>query len=106
MVWFNQNQDWHEDDRVTARQIVIKRWMESYAGEERSSVQSESTSDTVNTEPAVRIFLVLNFLVLNSITRDLETSALQMVCRTGATSNVIASVSRYDTSVPRWPAGV
>ena len=31
LVWFQQNPDWRDKDRIEARKVIIDRWTESYA---------------------------------------------------------------------------
>ena len=30
LVWFQQNPDWCDEDRIEARKVIIDRWMKSY----------------------------------------------------------------------------
>ena len=30
LVWFQQNPDWRDEDRIEARKVIIDRWTKSY----------------------------------------------------------------------------
>lgn len=51
LEWFKKNLDWHERDRMEAKQIVQQRWDESYA-----TLPSSLPSTTTRHVPVSAIF--------------------------------------------------
>lgn len=51
--WFDQNPDWHPEDRAEARRIIQNRWEESYSSVSQPSIIA--TSRDKDGQPKVRI---------------------------------------------------
>ena len=45
LVWFQQNPDWHDEDRIESRKVIIDWWTESYAVPEVTPGPTPAPSD-------------------------------------------------------------
>ena len=63
LVWFQQNPDWRDEDRIEARKVIIDRWTKSYVPPDVTPDSAPNTTtdleSTTNTEVGLTLWSII-----------------------------------------------